>query len=199
MNKLLDFPATYNLFSRLIGNYARKIYVEKYIRPNEGDKIFDIGCGTADILFHLPTVDYVGIDANPKYIKHAKRRFGKNGKFMVKSLSEKLMREFSSSDFDKVLAEGILHHLNDDEAIQLFELARYTLKSGGRLITFDGCYIEGQSWMAHFILSMDRGKYVRTKDAYFRLASKVFENIQVNIHNDLLRIPYTHIIMECTT
>jgi hypothetical protein len=52
--------------------------------------------------------------------------------------------------------------------------------------------------LAQFILSNDRGKYVRTKDAYFRLAAEVFKDIQVNIHNDLLRIPYTHIIMECT-
>ena len=140
MHTILNKPRIYNLFTRVIGRNARKVYVEKYIRPKEGDRIFDIGCGTADILSLLPTVEYVGIDANQKYIKYAKKRFGEKGIFLANRLKEAPMSELSGFGFDKVLATAVLHHLNDDEARQLFEFAKVALKPGGRLITFDGCY-----------------------------------------------------------
>ena len=198
MNIILKFPRIYNLFSRIVGGNARSVYVEKYIRPEEGDKILDIGCGTADILVYLPSVEYVGLDMNQAYINYAKKRFQNRGKFLARRISKGIVNELSLFDFDRVLAKGVLHHLNDDEAIQLFELARSALKHGGRLITFDGCYVKGQPWLTRLILSKDRGKYVRTKDEYLSLASNLFKDIQVSIHHDLIRIPYTHIIMDCT-
>jgi hypothetical protein len=84
--------------------------------------------------------------------------------------------------------------LNEEEAIALFEVAKSVLKPGGRLITFDGCYREGQSRIARFILSQDRGRFVRTKEEYERLAKRVFSQVQLDIYDDLARIPYTHII-----
>jgi SAM-dependent methyltransferase len=198
MRTILAFPRIYSLFSRIVGGNARTVYVKKYIRPKEGDKILDVGCGTADILAYLPSVEYVGLDMNEAYINYTKKRFGHKGIFLATKVDGKTINEFSLYDFDIVLATGLLHHLNDDEALRLFELARSVLKPGGRLITLDGCYVKGQSWLARLILSKDRGKYVRTKDEYLSFASKFFKNIQVSIHRDLIRIPYTHIIMECS-
>ena len=135
---------------------------------------------------------------NQAYINYAKKRFQNRGKFLARRISQGVIDELSLFGFDKVLATGILHHLNDDETMQFFELASSALKPGGRLITLDGCYVKGQSWLARLILSKDRGKYVRTRDEYFNLASRVFGGIRISIHHDLIRIPYTHIIMECT-
>ena len=198
MRIFLRYPRIYNLFSRTAGGNARAVYVKKYIRPKEGDKILDIGCGTADILLHLPSVEYVGLDMNQAYINYAKKRFQNRGKFLARRISQGVIDELSLFGFDKVLATGILHHLNDDETMQFFELASSALKPSGRLITLDGCYVKGQSWLARLILSKDRGKYVRTQDEYLSFASRFFEDVQVSIHHDLIRIPYTHIIMECT-
>jgi hypothetical protein len=39
---------------------------------------------------------------------------------------------------------------------------------------------------------------MRTADAYQKLATSVFPRIKSNIRHDLLRIPYTLIILECT-
>ena len=197
MLMILDFPRIFNVFTRIVGGDLPAVFVDRYIRPEEGDKILDIGCGPADILSHLPGVEYVGLDMNSAYINHARKRFGNKGRFLAQRVSQGVINSISPSGFDTVLAKGVLHHLNDDEAIQLFELARYALKPTGRVITFDGCYVNGQSWLTQFILSRDRGKYVRTKEAYLDLASTLFKNIHVSIRHDLIRIPYTHIIMEC--
>ena len=91
----------------------------------------------------------------------------------------------------------MLHHLDDSDALALFELAHTALKEGGRFVTYDGCYIEGQSKIAKFIISQDRGRFVRTKDEYCNLASQIFSNVKQELREDLLRIPYTHLIMEC--
>ena len=99
--------------------------------------------------------------------------------------------------FDIVICSGILHHLNDDECMELFELAHSSLKPQGRMITFDGCYIEEQSKLAKFFISLERGKYVRHPEHYIDLAKRKFSHVQVHIRNDLNRIPFTHIIMEC--
>jgi len=198
MRTILTLPRIYNLFSRIVGGNARAVYVEKYIRPKEGDRILDIGCGTAVILSYLPVVEYVGLDMNQAYINYAKKRFSNKGTFLTGRICKEMISEFSLHDFDNVLATGVLHHLSDNEAMQLFEVASSALKPGGRLITFDGGYVKGQSWLATLILSRDRGRYVRTRDEYLSLASRSFKDIQVSIHHDLIRIPYTHIIMECT-
>jgi len=50
---------------------------------NPGDKVIDIGCGSAEVLRYLPDVDYIGIDINPDYIAFARRTYGNKGTFLV--------------------------------------------------------------------------------------------------------------------
>jgi hypothetical protein len=88
--------------------------------------------------------------------------------------------------------------LDDTEALQLFWVANAALKPGGRVITIDGCFTPDQSPSARYVLSQDRGQNVRTKEGYLQIASQVFPVVDVSIRHDLLRIPYTHIILECT-
>jgi len=91
-----------------------------------------------------------------------------------------------------------VEYLGFDLSEQYIEMAQTVLKPGGRLITFDGVFVDNQSPCAKWIISKDRGQNVRTKDGYIALASKIFPDISCNIRHDLLRIPYTHIILECT-
>jgi SAM-dependent methyltransferase len=163
MPTILDFPRIFSAFTRIVSGDVLAVLVHRYIRPEEGDKILDIGCGPADILSHLPQVEYVGLDMNSAYIDFARKRFGNKGRFIAQRVSQGLISDISPSGFDTVLAKGVLHHLNDNEAVQLFELAGFALKPAGRLITFDGCYVKGQSWLTRLILSRDRGPYVRTR------------------------------------
>ena len=198
IRSLLAISILYKLFTRIIGSNVRTLYVTHHIRPKNGDRVLDIGCGSGDILSYLPSVEYVGLDKSRQYINAAKKHFGNKGTFLTKKVTDNTIHELSLSDFDIVLATAVLHHLNDEEAIQLFELARSALKPHGRLVTFDGCYKKGQSWFKRFLLSKDRGRYVRTEDQYRALAAEIFSDIKISIYHNLIRIPYTHIIMECT-
>jgi SAM-dependent methyltransferase len=187
----------YSLFRRLVGrDSARQVYAREHLRAEPGQRVLDLGCGTGDILSYLPPVRYMGYDISPAYVEHARRRFGTAGEFRCGAVTEALPVEAAA--FDLVIAHGVLHHLDDQTATGLFRVARRALVPGGRLVTFDGCYVEGQSAAARLVLSLDRGEHVRELAEHERLAREVFDRVRSTVRHDLIRIPYTHVILECT-
>jgi len=194
---LMESPPIYSkVTSVLRGNDNIQRFVDTYIEAKEGDRILDIGCGTGYILNFLPDVDYYGFDLNGSYIKLAKKQFGRRGKFFHMAVDSRIA--FDDKKFDIIIAMGVLHHLNDHDARQLFELASKHLKPTGCLVTgFDGCYVENQPAITRFILWLDRGKFIRGKSAYEDLARHAFTKVTSHIHEDLLNIPYTSIVLEC--
>src|SRR6516165_10480937 len=162
---LLNLPFVYRLFRTLVRGNGCSIYVSEYVRPVPGEKLLDIGCGPGDILEALPAVDYLGFDINPKYVQAAQKRFGRRGRFFSGDVGLTAIDREAAS-FDLVLATGVLHHLDDNHAVSLFKVARRALKPGGRLITYDGCFVAGQPKLARFVVSRDRGQYVRESAEY---------------------------------
>jgi cyclopropane fatty-acyl-phospholipid synthase-like methyltransferase len=159
-----------------------------------GCRILEIGCGPGTIAGYLPDSEYVGFDVSSKYIEMAKKRFPQ-AQFVCARVSQFSLAKHQS--FDVVLALGILHHLDDREARQLFQIAYDALESGGKLITFDGVWTNDQSPVARWLLARDRGEYVRKEEEYVRIASQVFVSVRASVRHDLIRIPYSHLILEC--
>lgn len=196
LSDILAKARVYSLFAQVIGaKRGRQVYVQNFIRPKEGDRVLDIGCGPADILEALPKVEYHGFDLSSNYIESARKRFGNRGCFHVEAVNKELISRYAG--FDLVLANGVLHHLNDAEAVDLFQIAKTALKPGGALVTLDGCFVQGQSPIALYFLRRDRGKFVRAQADYLRLASQIFSTIESHLTHNLLRIPYTHLILRC--
>ena len=197
IKSLLSIAPVYSLFARIIGgSKVREMYLRKHIRAQAGFRVLDIGCGPGDILDHLPDVDYHGFDLSAEYIASAREKYGNRGRFEVHPVGLDLTPFYQ--DFDIALANGVIHHLTDSEAINLLRLASSALKPGGRLVTLDGCFVPEQSAAARFLLKQDRGKYVRTREAYLELAGQVFPSVTSTVYLKLLRIPYSHIVMEAS-
>ena len=166
------------------------------MKPAPGDKILDIGCGPADVLNYLPAVNYTGLDISPEYICSAEQRFGSKGRFYCGDVGLATIEE-EQGTFDLVLATGVIHHLDDAQAARLFDLARLALRPTGRLVTFDGCYAPQQSRVARWLLARGRGKFIRSREDYLKLASAHFTKVEPYLRHDLLRVPYTHLIIRC--
>ena len=201
LRSVLSHSRIYDLFQWIMGaKRGRTIFSSQYIKARDGDYVLDIGCGTAEIRLFLPDVEYFGFDPNAHYIEAAKKRLQearKKGSLRHATLDEAALTELPK--FDIVLVSGVLHHLSDDEVIQLAQLAKAALKEGGRLITIDPCFVEGQSLIARYLVSHDRGQHVRDVKGYQMLMSSVFASVGCDVRHDFARFPYTHLIMECAT
>jgi cyclopropane fatty-acyl-phospholipid synthase-like methyltransferase len=197
VKKTLELPWVYKLFQRLIQNRkAQRRFVDRIVSVEPGMKVLDIGCGPAEILEDLPEgIDYVGYDMESKYIEFARQKYGSRGRFFCQRVSEQDMPE--PGTYDRVLAIGLIHHLNDDEAKKLFQLAAHALKPGGAMVTNDNAYIDKQSPIARYIISHDRGRHTRTPEGYTKLAGTVFSQIETTLVHDMMKVPYTSFFMKC--
>jgi SAM-dependent methyltransferase len=195
IRSILSNPAVYELFSRLVGGErARRTLVAEHLRPSGADRVLDIGCGPGELLTLLPAdVRYLGVDISAAYIERARARFGSRAEFHVGDATS-----FSPGDrrFDLVLAIGVLHHLNDQQAKDLLQIAARALAPDGRVVTVDGVYAPGQSRIASAIIARDRGQHVRTTDGYEALAHETFSTVRAVVRHDLLRMPYSLCILE---
>jgi SAM-dependent methyltransferase len=159
-------------------------------------RVLDLGCGPGTLFEHLGEVCYVGIDLSEAYIHRARRTFANRAEFRVGDATE---LDGDLRGFDLVLAFGVLHHLDDEAAGLLFEQARLALASGGRLVTLDNAVIaDERRVIADRIVSWDRGAHVRDPSEYERLARATFPVVCSTVRRDLLWIPYTHCVLECS-
>ena len=197
IRSIFSHPVIYNLAQRMVGaEKARRILVREYLPSMAGRRMLDIGCGTAEILRHLPAqVEYTGFDASAVYVAQARARFGERGVFRAEMVREATLKDMGK--FDLVLAFGLLHHLDDEEACMLFALAASALKPGGMLLTIDPTYVASQSILARWIIGKDRGQNVREPEAYQALAEASFPQTSLSVRPDLLNIPYDHAILQC--
>ena len=197
LKRFLSLSWGYQFFQNLVGNKkAYDILVKEYIHPFSGFKLLDIGCGIGEILDHLPeNIEYTGFDISPKYIKSAQNKYGSRGTFICGDIST---TTFLKSSYEIIIAVGVLHHLNDIQSSELISLAFNSLKLNGRLITIDPVFVKEQSFIAKWVIKKDRGKFVRKTKQYLTIGGVAFHNIKYHIRNDMLRIPYNHIIMTAT-
>lgn len=175
--------------------HARRLCIAEYVDALPGQRILDIGCGPAYILDFLPDVDYVGFDTNPEHIGYASVHYAGKGQFRNCSFTEKTAKDIGK--FDRILMFGLLHHINDEQALSYMKLARDLLLPGGSFISLDGVICDGQSRITRFLLSRDEGRYVRNEQGYRQLAASVFSGIKPEIRRDMFYVPYEAIILNC--
>ena len=197
LRAVLSSPAVYDTFQRLMGGHVgRTDFARHMVRATPGARILDIGCGTGDLLAYLPDgLDYHGWDISDDYIAAARTRFGHRGRFTAGLLGERDV--VAEAPFDIVIASGVLHHLDDEEVRRFAALARLAVRDGGRFVSTDPVFAEGQHPVARFLIARDRGQHVRTGEAYAALLRGTFTEV-TGVLRHRRWVPYTHWMMDAT-
>jgi cyclopropane fatty-acyl-phospholipid synthase-like methyltransferase len=191
---ILSHPALYQAYQNAGGFFGARIKaIADYLTLRPGMRVIDIGCGPGHILRHLPDdIEYTGFDIDEAYISYAKRSFGHLGTFHCRHFDAAAAREFAGADV--VMMNGVLHHIADDGLQATLTDIRDVLKNDGVLFTLDGCYRQGQSRIAKWLLDNDRGEFIRDEDGYNKVLGNAFARVKLAIREDLSRLPYTFAI-----
>src|SRR3979409_1554462 len=129
----------YSIVQRALGaDNVRHKFVHEHLRPRQGERILDLGCGPGDILELLPAVEYVRVDNSPAYIEAAQERFGDRARFICADVRELSLDP--TERFDAAISIGVVHHLDDAGAAGMVALAAGALRPYGRLVTIDPAF-----------------------------------------------------------
>lgn len=170
------------------GNYRRR-FVHDYVGPCVGMRVLDLGCGPATVRDALEGADYIGVDLSNRYTEYAASRVGPRSRIVRADVRTCDLGILGS--FDVVIAMGLLHHLSDDDVRRVLRRAASVLDPEGRLVTVDSVKVAEMYGAARWLMSRDRGDFVRTPDAYRALAAESFELVGGAVRTDLLRVPLT--------
>ncbi len=194
---VLSSPAVDDRFQWLMGGrVGRTDFAQHMVRAAAGMRLLDIGCGTGELLDYLPPgVHYDGWDISEAYVAAARVRFGTKGTFTCGRLTESHVA--TERPYDVVIASGVLHHLDDGQVRELARLARHAVRAGGRFVSIDPVFANGQHPLARFLIARDRGQHVREPQQYLDLdlVQPVFSTAS-GMARHRRWVPYTHWMMQ---
>src|SRR5688572_3292501 len=112
---ILNTSIAYKTFQYVIGDYKLYKRILQMLPSLENKTVVGIACGNGALLEYLPrSVQYIGYDFNPDYIKKAESKYsGRNARFFVADIN-------SNPDLplaDVAFAIGVLHHLTDSTCL----------------------------------------------------------------------------------
>jgi SAM-dependent methyltransferase len=187
----LRLPRLYNLLQRFVGaDRDRAAFVRAHGVFRPGDKIVDAGCGTGSALEFLPPVTYLGFDPNPDYIRLAQSRYGSRGRFLCGDANSPRVRELAQGA-DTFLSLGVLHHLTDEQIGETLSLARSCLHPSGLFILYEPCFSANDDWLGRVFMRLDRGRNIKTDQAWRALVSEYFATVEEYIHRPVYLFRYT--------
>lgn len=120
-----------------IQDYKRRSH--QLLRPTQGDRILDAGCGMGDDVVMLservgPEGEVIGVDKSGSLIEEARERTGDTDTVCFR-VDDVMQLSFEDRTFDGCRADRVLQHLHDPRGA-LTEMRRVT-RPGGRLTVSD--------------------------------------------------------------
>ena len=195
--RLLAHTVVYRTLKQLLlpGASERRI-VQRMFAVDDGDRVLDLGCGYGDYARHFAgRCRYLGIDHNPDYIATARRmNAGLDAEFVCADVTDPVVA--SAGPYDLVILGGVLHHLDDATVGRLADTVASLLTPSGRLAALEPVFHPDQPLSARLLIAADRGRHVRDASGYARLLAPRLPHLRTEVHGDLLRLPYTHLLLE---
>jgi ubiquinone/menaquinone biosynthesis C-methylase UbiE len=144
----LGYDALTPFYDRLIAASMReqefKRELIRQINLQLGDRILDLGCGTATLLMMLKTVEpaaeVIGLDADEKVLAIAQRKIQAAGLDIQLDQGMAYQIPYPESNFNQVISSLVIHHLTLDNKRRAFKEVYRVLQPGGQFHIADfGC------------------------------------------------------------
>lgn len=125
------------------------------VTPRKGDRVLDIGCGTATLAIAIanacPAAEIHGVDGDGQIlaIARAKVTAANVGVTLHEALAWEL--PFEASTFDHVVSSLVFHHLDREAKLRTLTAIRDVLKPGGLLHIADWGRAHGPAMRVAFL------------------------------------------------
>lgn len=169
-DRILGHPFVYHHVRPLVVGID---YTPQYeaLDVRSDDRVLDIGCGGGDALRYLERFEtYHGFDTDEVAISFARQRpeaARPNVHFATVLVSSTTFEEIRPT---RVMMNGLLHHLDDADAIELLKMCAAT-DAVQRVVTNDTVYLPGEP-LNNIMARLDRGRFVRNIEGYRNLTSR---------------------------
>ncbi len=195
--RLLSQPAVYRTFKKLVlpaGSHQR--IVDSMFHVADGAAVLDLGCGYGDFApYFAGRCRYLGIDHNTDYIETARRmNEGLDARFICADVTDQTV--IDNGPYDLVFLSGVLHHLDNDQVTTLAANVAPLLSPEGRFVALEPVFDPDQGLTARLIIASDRGRHVRDAAGYTHLLATSLPEVRTEVLQGLLRMPYTHVLIE---
>ena len=185
----------YIALQKLLGADRVRYRALDALELKSGEVIFDIGCGPAYYFERLPSdIVYHGFDTNQRYIDWSTRNFGDEGTFHCGLFDHTSARQLPRPN--AILLLGLLHHLPDDEARDVVDLAASVLVPGGRVLALDTCFEHDKRLIPRWLAEHDRGEFVRLPEQFEELAAPSFASITGELVTGSWKMPGSYWLMR---
>ncbi len=190
--RVLEVPRSYSLLQRAIGApRVQQALAARFLAPFPGMRILDVGAGTGSLYPALGDCRYTALEPNADYVARMRHDLPTESTEVVQGTTADMASV--GGEFDRIVLMALLHHLDDQTATAALAQAASMLAPGGRVVTMDNCFHDGQAFVARTLTRMDRGANVRDVAAYGRLATPSFKSVRSWLTTDLLRVQYSHV------
>jgi SAM-dependent methyltransferase len=174
-----------------------KMIENELIRPINSSRILDFGCGVGHHSKLFEGKHYLGIEPIESCVTAA-NRFYRRDDIEFRVGDHETLRFYEDATFDLIMAIGVVHHLSDENFKVLTSESCRLLKPGGRFVTIDPVFHSQQRSLSRWVVSKDRGEWVREQTQYLQTLEAFFPSVISKNYSGLLRIPYDHIFVTAT-
>jgi trans-aconitate methyltransferase len=154
-NFLLEQTFVYSLWQAPFAS-AKLAPIYAHNSLDRARRVLDVGCGPGTNTRLFAHADYLGVDINPGYIAHARKKYNRN--FLVADVST--YNQPAGPGYDFILVNSFLHHVDDAACATILKRLQGWLSPDGHMHLIELVLPKDRS-LARFMAHQDRGEFAR--------------------------------------